>query len=197
MAKPKSNQKREQIFQAGLKLFAENGYTKTTIKDIAQEAGVSFGTVFTYYENKAALFRTCVTAPLREFKNHMHDAREEMPSMTLTTLKNLVKQHISFFMEREHYLRVIQYVIGQPERFSEIEALDEFADEFRHFIQDIMRTGMDKGFLPKSDPEEVSYGYLAFLMGMRLSFTDQAKAHQTSAFKNQALRLFGIQEVLQ
>lgn len=81
MAKPKSNQKREQIFQAGLKLFAENGFSKTTIKDIAQEAGVSFGTVFTYYENKAALFQACVTEPLQEFRQHMLDAREEMAAM--------------------------------------------------------------------------------------------------------------------
>ncbi|SFB28382.1 transcriptional regulator, TetR family [Lentibacillus halodurans] len=192
MAKPKSNEKRQQIFLAGLKLFAENGYSKTTIKDIAQEAGISFGTVFTYYENKAALFRICVTAPLQEFRNHIHDAREDMASMTLIKLKNLVEQHINFFMEREHYLRVIQYVIGQPERFKEIEALDEFANEFRKFIQDIVRTGVNKGFLPESNPEEVSYGYLAFLMGMRLSFTDHANAHQTSTFKNQALRLFGV-----
>jgi|SRR5699024_3475113 len=192
MAKPKSNQKREQIFQAGLKLFAENGFSKTTIKDIAQEAGVSFGTVFTYYENKAALFQACVTEPLQEFRQHMLDAREEMAAMTLETLKDLVGRHIDLFMEKEQHLRVIQYVIGQPDRFDEMEVLDEFADEFRSFIQTVVKTGMAKGFLPESNPEEVSYGYLAFLMGMRLSFTDHANAHQTSAFKNQALRLFGV-----
>lgn len=192
MAKPKSNQKREQIFHAGLKLFAENGYSKTTINDIAREAGVSFGTVFTYYENKAALFRACVTEPLDEFRQYMLTANEELESITLQKLKNLVEQHIDFFMEKEHYLRVIQYVIGQPYRFDEMEVLDEFADEFRSFIQHIVKTGMDKGILPASSPEEVSYGYLAFLMGMRLSFTDQARAHQTNAFKNQALRLFGL-----
>ncbi|QKY68372.1 TetR/AcrR family transcriptional regulator [Lentibacillus sp. CBA3610] len=197
MAKPKSNEKREAIFQTGLKLFAENGYSKTTIKDIAQEAGVSFGTVFTYYENKAALLRACVTEPLQEFRQHMLAAREELESMTFETFNNLVDRHIGLFMEKEQYLRVVQYVIGQPERFDEMEVLDEFADEFRSFTKSIVETGMDKGFLPESNPEEVSYGYLAFLMGMRLSFTDHSKSHQTSTFKNQALRLFGIQEVHQ
>ena len=68
MAKPRSEQKKEDIYQAALKLFSHNGFSKTTIKDIAAEAGVSFGTVFTYYENKETLFTECVNRPLQLFK---------------------------------------------------------------------------------------------------------------------------------
>ncbi|WP_404451702.1 TetR/AcrR family transcriptional regulator [Virgibacillus necropolis] len=192
MAKPRSDQKREEIFQAGLKLFAQNGYSKTTIKEIAKEAGVSFGTVFTYFETKENLFRACVIEPLAYFKEHMLEVYEGLDNLTLPKLKELIGNHVDLFLEMEQELRIIQYVIGQPHRFSEIEELDQFADAFFLFIQDIVKIGMKKGFLPESDPQEVGYGYLAYLSGIRLIFTDHANVQLTNAFKNQALRLFGI-----
>ncbi|MFC4559025.1 TetR/AcrR family transcriptional regulator [Virgibacillus kekensis] len=191
MAKPRSTEKRERIFQAGLRLFSHNGYTKTTIKDIANEAGVSFGTVFTYFQNKEELFNSCVTEPLEEFRDHILTTHETLDSMTYEMFVQLVGRHVDFFLEKEHYLRVVQYVIGQPERFPEMEVLDQFADDFMDFIQSVAKVGMKKGFLPEGNPEEIGYGYLAFLMGARLTFTDHANVQLTNAFKNQALRLFG------
>lgn len=193
MAKPRSSEKRHKIFQAGLRLFAQNGYSKTTIKDIAAEANVSFGTVFTYFENKEELFHLCVTEPIEEFRNYLLETSGILENFSLDKLKEMVDEHVAYFLEKEDYLRVIQYVIGQPERFSEMmEELDQFSDEFMSFIQNVVKTGMKKGVLPESNPEEVGYGYLAFLMGTRLTFTDHANVQLTNAFKNQALRLFGI-----
>ncbi|MFB4169408.1 TetR/AcrR family transcriptional regulator [Virgibacillus sp. JSM 102003] len=192
MAKPRSSEKRNMIFQAGLRLFAQNGYSKTTIKDISTEANVSFGTVFTYFTNKEELFHLCVTEPIDEFRNYLIEP-ETLENFNLGTLKEMVTKHLNFFLEKEDYLRVIQYVIGQPERFSEtMEELDQFSDEFMSFIQNVVQTGMEQGVLPESNPEEVGYGYLAFLMGARLTFTDYPGVQLTNALGKQAYRLFGI-----
>lgn len=50
--------KREAILGAALELFGRYGYRRTSIDDIAREAGVAKGTVYLYVENKEALFRT-------------------------------------------------------------------------------------------------------------------------------------------
>jgi AcrR family transcriptional regulator len=65
MAKRRSSQKslsdkivelkRETILDAARTVFAERGYHRTTIKDIASQAGVADGTVYNYFENKDAL----------------------------------------------------------------------------------------------------------------------------------------------
>lgn len=192
MAKPKSNQKEEQIFQAALTLFATKGYTNTTIKEIAQEAGVSFGTVFTYYDTKESLFHTCVARPLKDLGDQIYVSRASLENFTVDSLSDMISAHLQLFLEQESYIRLIQYVIGQPQRFPEIELLDEFADEFVSFIEEVVMIGVEKGFIPESKPKEVGYGYLAFLNGSRLTFTDKATVHMTNALKNQALRLFGI-----
>jgi AcrR family transcriptional regulator len=47
--------RRNQILDAAAKVFAEKGFHPTTIKDIATEAGIAHGTVYTYFESKTAL----------------------------------------------------------------------------------------------------------------------------------------------
>jgi len=47
--------RREQILDAAARVFAEKGFHKTTIRDIAREASIADGTIYIYFENKAAL----------------------------------------------------------------------------------------------------------------------------------------------
>lgn len=46
---------RAQLLSAAREVFAEKGYDKTAIKDIARAAGVAAGTVYTHFDDKSAL----------------------------------------------------------------------------------------------------------------------------------------------
>ena len=48
-------EKREKIFNATLKLIAENGFHGTAMSRVAKEAGVSAGIIYHYFENKDEL----------------------------------------------------------------------------------------------------------------------------------------------
>ncbi|MGW2085560.1 TetR family transcriptional regulator [Streptomyces sp. NPDC001880] len=52
---PKSEQTRTLILETALRLFQERGYGKTTMRAIAQEAGVSVGNAYYYFTNKEHL----------------------------------------------------------------------------------------------------------------------------------------------
>jgi AcrR family transcriptional regulator len=52
---------RDQIFDAALKKFAEKGFKRTTMADIAKEAGLSVGNLYRYYKNKDHIFRSVIT----------------------------------------------------------------------------------------------------------------------------------------
>lgn len=47
--------RRNQILDAAAKVFAEKGFHAATIKNIATEAGIAHGSIYTYFENKTAL----------------------------------------------------------------------------------------------------------------------------------------------
>ena len=53
----RSEKSRGQILDAALKLFSHKGYGATSVRDIAEEAGVSKGNVYHHFPDKEAIFR--------------------------------------------------------------------------------------------------------------------------------------------
>ena len=51
---------RENLLIEARKVFEKKGYPATRISDIAEAAGVAHGTVYTYFEDKAAVFKAVV-----------------------------------------------------------------------------------------------------------------------------------------
>ena len=47
--------RRTQILAAAITVFAEQGFHRTTIRDVAKLAGVADGTIYNYFENKTGL----------------------------------------------------------------------------------------------------------------------------------------------
>ncbi len=47
--------RQNQILDAATKVFAEKGFERATIRDVAKTAGVADGTIYNYFENKTAL----------------------------------------------------------------------------------------------------------------------------------------------
>jgi AcrR family transcriptional regulator len=57
-AGPASEERREQIVEAALRVFADKGYDAATTKDIAHAAGVTPGLIYHYFQDKRALLAT-------------------------------------------------------------------------------------------------------------------------------------------
>ena len=51
----------EKILDSAFRIFGEQGLAATTIKDIAAGAGISSGSIYTYFPDKEAVFRAAVT----------------------------------------------------------------------------------------------------------------------------------------
>ena len=52
---------RELLLQSALRLFAVHGYAATTVREIAQDAGVNVALISRYFESKEGLFEACLT----------------------------------------------------------------------------------------------------------------------------------------
>lgn len=56
MVRPKKENRKEDILEAGLEVFAKKGYYNTTTAHIAEEAGISQPYVFKFFKTKEELF---------------------------------------------------------------------------------------------------------------------------------------------
>ena len=58
--------RKKQMLEAARKLFIANGYSKTSIETIAQNAEVGVATVYTYFENKENLAANLIRSDINE-----------------------------------------------------------------------------------------------------------------------------------
>jgi len=72
MARTIDSEKRKKILDAAFTCFGETGFNTTTIKEVAEAAGVAAGTVYTYFENKDDLFDAVVEENWNTFLDEVH-----------------------------------------------------------------------------------------------------------------------------
>lgn len=56
----RSEKSRQQILDSALKLFSHRGYGATSVRDIAEEAGLSKGNVYHHFPDKETIFRALI-----------------------------------------------------------------------------------------------------------------------------------------
>lgn len=108
--------RRNQILDAAASVFAEKGYHRATTKEIASVAGVSEGTIYNYFDNKADLLIGMVTrlAELRELPQELEDAlqsdaREFLVTIFQDRMGRIVHSHEKMFQA------VLPEVLTNPE----------------------------------------------------------------------------------
>jgi len=74
-------QSRMRLLLAGLRLFAEHGFSKTSTREIAEAAQVNIAAISYYFGDKAGLYRAVFAGPLST--PHDDIARYADPAMTL------------------------------------------------------------------------------------------------------------------
>lgn len=69
------DQRRLQILEAGMRCFARKGIRPTTMQDISQEADISVGLIYRYFESKEQVIATMASEHLAELQRKVEIAR--------------------------------------------------------------------------------------------------------------------------
>jgi AcrR family transcriptional regulator len=100
-------QYRKQLLTASFELFAEIGYGKITMRQLAQKLGISTGTLYHYFPSKEAIFLQLVEELAhRDISNFMIQAESVPPD-----IRSRVKAILDFTQENRDYFSK-QLMIG-------------------------------------------------------------------------------------
>ena len=103
--------RREQIIDAALRVFAQKGYSKATNKDIAREAGITPGLIYYYFESKEALLNALIETrtPLQLLRSMPPEAFNLPPE---TFLRMLLRQ-VFAIVESESMVKLIRVMVPE------------------------------------------------------------------------------------
>ena len=76
---PDNDKRRLKILRAATAVIIRQGYDKTTMSDIAEEAGVSRGTVYLYFKGKEELFEALLYWEWTQYSQTLLEALESDP----------------------------------------------------------------------------------------------------------------------
>jgi AcrR family transcriptional regulator len=121
---------REKIEAAALRLFIRRGFYGTSVRDIAQEAGVSLGNIYNYYRTKEQVFSSLV----RRYGARMGDLQQNLLSPLLGKLDAAALQRLA---------RAVRRIVYQEPDYWRLMYIDVTEFENRHFahiFRDLSRT---------------------------------------------------------
>lgn len=72
--------RRNDILAAAKCVFAERGFHATTVADVARKAGLSYGSIYWYYDSKETLFQELMSAEATALRDHINDAVRATPA---------------------------------------------------------------------------------------------------------------------
>lgn len=111
---------KDKILQAALKLFAKQGFHKTSINQIAVSAKVSKGLAYNYFSSKEEL----LLAIINQASGEMSEVANSMePGINYEiTLKGFLDQYFNFIKTNKSYLTFQLSLLFQPDLKSIVEA---------------------------------------------------------------------------
>lgn len=132
------------IVLAGLRLFTQYGYRKTSIDDIAEAAQVAKRTVYLHFENKAAVF-LAILEYLADQVRQRCDAAENAPGTPVDRLTGLLDAFFGMAFElfnKSEHMPELEETFSKLAR-ARISMLNtEYEDHIARFLRSLQKTGV-------------------------------------------------------
>ena len=136
------NMTSDKIFYTSFKLFLENGYEATNIRDICSEVGVKASTVYFYYKSKQDLFFYIYDEICNDYIKYLSGIEEldndiSIKEKLYVLLKKKIEYYITDMSRRKFILRCHLF---PPEEISNIirEKYKFYSNEENKILLDIL-----------------------------------------------------------
>ena len=163
--------RKKDILEAAMILFSEKDFHEVTVDEIAEQVGLSKGTLYLYFENKENLFFSIIQEKTEELFIRLQSSIQRDASY-LVRLEHLIRAYLSFFEEYKSYFKIIHSEKSRMDdkehyRFKEhmVKSFYDYEDLLRRFIME----GQKQKLFREMAPELITKA----LQGLLNSFTFQ------------------------
>jgi AcrR family transcriptional regulator len=180
---------REKIIKSALKIFAQRGFFKTTVDDIAQATGVAKGTVYLYFKDKQDLYIATIDehfsraiAALQAIEAKAATPSEKMEEIAINFIDYIKQLKTSYMLFTFENINMKGKTLKQMHTVIEpkIQAMIEI-------ISNIIKSGIQNNEFRKVDPKVTAF---YFISTIRAIFLSNFYVSEISFRKDTVLKLF-------
>ena len=151
---------REKILETATRLFSTQGFTNTSLSQVAKEAQVSKALIFWHFENKETLFRTALQRTLEPYFINVAGDLEGLSEVD--QIKRLIDEYYAFVSRNMYSVKFLMSLILREETHPDdvVGHMNELQRVYRNLLADIIDSGRQKGLFRDAVTPELDAGLI-------------------------------------
>ena len=157
--------RRQAILDAASRIFAEKGFERATLDEIAEAAEFGKGTIYNYFSSKEELFFTLLEEGRQYFQELIQRALDRAETGR-EKIERYIDVCFDFFRTHENHFKIFSIEVHQPVNhfYGDIQQrLQTNIEESIQFLADILRQAMQSGEIIESDSKRLARALLGLI----------------------------------
>ncbi len=183
------NDRRQQIRDVALDMFAREGYANVSLRHIGERIGVHAGSLYNHLESKQSLLFELLEDHLEEL---IHTVRHRLLQAdgSIAKLKIFVDTHIEFQVDQRPYALLTNLELRslEPRHRQEIR---ELLEDYRNCLGEILEAGKRAGLFQIEHSDIAVRGVLGMLSSVAFWFHEGGQQNRTQLTEQLSYMVLG------
>ena len=147
------NKTKRKIFDTAMKLFAEKGYSETSVEEITAVTGIAKGTLYYHFAKKEDIFYFLTDEGMKLLKNSI-EIKAYKKTSAIEKLREIILIQIKIIVKYEELITLIlSQMWGKTERNMKSQ---ECMRDFIAIIEDVVKEGIQNGEIKEMDSNVIA-----------------------------------------
>ncbi len=157
---------KEKILKAGERLFSNKGYDATSVAEICEEAGVSKGAFFHYFDSKESFFLELLNRWLTELNERIQEYVNQESDVANSVLRMSELFKDIFRESRQKFLLFMEFlrIAIRDERV--LKELANYFQNYTNYFSELIEEGIKNGTFKDVEPEIAARTIIAYAIGI-------------------------------
>jgi AcrR family transcriptional regulator len=143
------NEKQLQIIETAERLFADKGFDGTSVRDIADEAGINVAMISYYFGSKEKLMEAIFEVRIGHVKMRVESLIKDDTLEPLQKVNMLVDEHIERVTDKECFFKIIVTEQLLKKNSSLLDAVRQLKIRNAEVVSELLKDGQKKGVFKK------------------------------------------------
>jgi AcrR family transcriptional regulator len=175
-----SEERKNQILEAALAVFARLGFQTARMDDVAEHAGLSKGALYLYYKSKDAIIAALLQRLFTQEFKHLQSLVEAENQKPVGEQLLLLTRQFAELLQWMRRLMPIAFefyaIAGRDQNVRQF--LKEYFKDYRHLLARLIQRGIERREFRPVDAEATAITVVALFEGLALlSFVDAEGTH--------------------
>lgn len=152
----------EKILQVARRLFARQGYTATSMRQVAEETGIGKATIYHHFPDKQAIIMALLEQNRAKMDENLAALRAE--SDPRERFRVAAERSIQYLLESSDIMQIARREVPGGREYM-MKGFGAFMQEFRALLGDAVRRGIEQGLFRPVDPAEAARVFQTMIQG--------------------------------